>query len=81
MKTVKWLWWVALLLVLWKLFAFVMVAWNGDFSGDYAEDIESFVGIVLVFALLSAIRFFVWFLVWFFEGPKQKKTVGPTMSK
>ena len=80
MKTVKWFWWMALLLVLWKLFFFGVYVWNGG-VGIPPGEMDSFMGVAMIFVLLSAFRFLVWFLIWFFEGPKPKKTLGPTMSK
>ena len=58
MKTLKWLWWAALLIICYQaIFAVIGVA-----KGAYSFNAESFVGMVLTFAILSVVLFTFWII-------------------
>lgn len=67
MKTLKWLWWVALVIIGFQALRAVVGAYNGV----YSFDAESFVGMVLTFALLSVVLFVFWII-----GRAKEKITG-----
>lgn len=56
MKTLKWLWWAALIIICIQAVNAVFEAANGAHSFDA----DSFVGMVLLFAVISGILFVLW---------------------
>ena len=67
MKTLKLLWWVALLTIGFKALRAVFGAYNGE----YLFDAESFAGMVLTFAFLSVVLFVFWIM-----GRAKEKITG-----
>lgn len=60
MKMLKWLWFVVLATLGFKLYQFYVRASTSDFSGNYTEEMNSFVGMVLIFAAITAILIISW---------------------
>jgi len=60
MKMLKWLWFIVLAILGFKLYGFFVRASTNDFSGDYAGDLNSFVGMVLIFVAITAILIISW---------------------
>tara|TARA_R110000787_G_scaffold136117_2_gene248540 strand:- start:853 stop:1089 length:237 start_codon:yes stop_codon:yes gene_type:complete len=56
MKTLKWFWLIALITIGFKLFNFVMA----DPSGYTRNQMQAFVGMVVVFALITGIIIVAW---------------------
>lgn len=60
MKMLKWLWFIVLATFGFKLYGFFVRTSTNDFSGDYAGDLNSFVGMALIFLAITAILVISW---------------------
>jgi hypothetical protein len=60
MKVLKWLWFIVLAALGFKLYGFFVRASTNDFSGNYAGEMNSFVGMVLIFLAITAILIISW---------------------